>query len=64
VCRLEKAMYGIKKAPRAWYARIDGHMMILVFNNSVFDPNPYYKNFNGESLILVLHVDDLFLIGT
>jgi hypothetical protein len=36
-------------------------MMILGFNKSVVDPNLYYKTTNGESLILVLYVDDLFL---
>jgi hypothetical protein len=44
--------------------RIDGYLMSLGFNKSVVDPNLYYKIVNGESLILVLYVDDLFLIGT
>jgi hypothetical protein len=35
--------------------------MILGFIKSVFDPNLYYKTNNGESIILVLCVDDLFL---
>jgi hypothetical protein len=64
VCRLKKALYGLKKEPRSWYARIDGHMMSLVFNKIVVDPNLYYKTINGESLILVLYVDALFLTGT
>jgi hypothetical protein len=64
VCRLKKAVYGPKQAPRAWYARIDGHLMSLGFNKSVVDPNLYYKTVNGEYLILVLYVDDLFLTGT
>jgi hypothetical protein len=29
VCRLKMALYGIKKPPRAWYARIDGNLMIF-----------------------------------
>jgi hypothetical protein len=33
----------------------------LGFNKSVFDPDLYYNTVNGESLILVLYVDDLFL---
>jgi hypothetical protein len=64
VYRLKKAMYGLKQAPRAWYVRIDGHMMSLGFKKSVVDSNLYYKTVNGESLILVLYVDDLFLTGT
>ena len=38
--------------------------MSLRFNKSVVDPNMYYKNVNGESLILVLYIDDLFLTST
>lgn len=26
VCRLKKALYGLKKAPRAWYGRIDSYL--------------------------------------
>jgi hypothetical protein len=44
--------------------RIDGHLMILGFNKSVFYPNLYYKTVNGESLILFLYVADLFLTNT
>jgi hypothetical protein len=33
----------------------------LGFNKSVVDPSLYYNAFNGESLILVLYIDDLFL---
>jgi hypothetical protein len=61
VCRLKKALCGFKQAPRAWYARIDGHLISLGFSKSVVDPNLYYKTVNGESLILVLYVGDLFL---
>jgi hypothetical protein len=64
VCRLKMALYGIKQPPRAWYARIDGHQMIFWLQQSVFDPNLYYNIVNGEFLILVLYVDDLFLSGT
>jgi hypothetical protein len=38
--------------------------MSLGFNKSVANPNLYYKIVNGESLILVLYIDDLFLTGT
>jgi hypothetical protein len=64
VCRLKKALYGLKQPPRAWYARIDEQLMILGFNKSVVDPSLYYKTVNGESLILVLYIDDLFLTDT
>ena len=63
VCRLKKALYGLKKAPRAWYERIDSYLMKLGFTRSNANPNLYFKVDMEKPLILVLYVDDLFLIG-
>ena len=63
VCKLKKALYGLKQAPRAWYGRIDGFLVRLGFTKCVVDSNLYYKVVDGQSLILVLYVDDLFLTG-
>jgi hypothetical protein len=63
VCRLKKALYGLKQAPRAWYGRIDSFMTNLGFTKSKVDPNLYFKVMNDEPVILLLYVDDLFLIG-
>jgi hypothetical protein len=64
VCRLKKALYGLKQAPCAWYEKMDGFLMSLGFNKSASDPNLYYHIDGNECLILVLHVDDLFLISS
>jgi hypothetical protein len=64
VCRLKKALYGLKQAPRAWYENMDGFLMSLGFNKSVANTNLYYHIVGDECLILVLYVDDLFLIGS
>eukprot|EP00253_Pinus_taeda_P014322 PITA_14322 len=63
VCRLKKSLYGLKHAPRAWYARIDSYLIKLGFTRSSADPNLYFKTVQGIPLILLLYVDDLFLIG-
>jgi hypothetical protein len=62
VCRLNKSLYGIKQAPRAWYARIGSYLIRLGFSKSHVDPNLYYKVVNNAPVILLLYVDDLFLI--
>ena len=41
VCRLKKALYGLKHAPCAWYKKMDEFLMSLGFNKSVVDPNLY-----------------------
>jgi hypothetical protein len=63
VCILKKALYILKQAPRDWYGRIDSFMTSLGFTKSKFDSNIYFKVMNDEHVILLLYVDDLFLIG-
>jgi hypothetical protein len=63
VCRLKKYFYGLKQAPRAWYGRIDSFLTSLGFTKSKLDSNLYFKVINDEPVILLLYVDDLFLIG-
>ena len=63
LCRLKKALYGLKQAPKTWYGRIDGFLSSLGFTKSKADSNLYYKVKDGNLVILLLYVDDLFLIG-
>jgi hypothetical protein len=59
--KLKKPLYGMKQAPRAWYARINNYLQSLDFSKSAVDPNLYFKVIENHPLILVLYVDDLFL---
>jgi hypothetical protein len=61
VCRLKKALYVLKKAPRAWYGHIDNFLMSLGFTKSKADSNLYFKIMDNEPVILLLYVDNLFL---
>jgi hypothetical protein len=61
VCRMKKDLYGLKKAPRAWYGRIDSFLTSLGFTKSSADPNLYFKVVDDDPVILLLYVDDLFL---
>ena len=59
----EEGLYGLKQAPGAWYGRIDGFLMSMGFAKSKFNPNLSYKVVEYVPVILLLYVDDLFLIG-
>ena len=61
VCKLKKALSGLKQAPKAWYGRIDSFLTSLSFTKSKVDSNLYFKVTNDEPVILLLYVDDLFL---
>jgi hypothetical protein len=63
VCKLKKALYRLKQAPRAWYGRIDNFLTSLGFTKSKADSNLYFKVMNDDPVILLLYVDDLFLTG-
>jgi hypothetical protein len=39
VCRLKKALYRLKQAPRSWYGRIDSFLTSLGFTKSKTDSN-------------------------
>jgi hypothetical protein len=60
-CKLKKALYRLKKAPRAWYGQIDNFIMSLRFTKIKEDSNLYFKVMNNEPVILLLYVDELFL---
>jgi hypothetical protein len=62
--RWKKAMYGLKKAPRAWYNIIDTYPIKSGFNRSQNEPTLYTKtNQQGKILIGCLYVDDMIYIG-
>ena len=63
VCKMKKALYGLKQTPRTWYGRIDSFLSSLGFTKSKADSNLYYKVEDGNPMILLLYVDDLFVTG-
>ncbi|XP_055822050.1 uncharacterized protein LOC129890538 [Solanum dulcamara] len=63
VCLLEKAFYGLKQASRAWYSRIDDHLLSLEFERSVSEVTLYVKHKGTDLLIVSLYVNDLLEIG-
>ena len=63
MCRLKIALYGLKKAPRAWYTRIENYFTGLGFTKSEADANLYQIVVEGKLLIILLYVDDLILTG-
>eukprot|EP00253_Pinus_taeda_P032989 PITA_32989 len=59
VCKLKKALYGMKQALRAWYSRIDAYLVENGFGKCDGEPTIYIKENDGKIIIVVLYVDDL-----
>ena len=62
VCRLKRALYGLKQSPHAWYTHIDNYFTGLGFSKSEVDANLYQIG-EGKILIIFIYVDDLILTG-
>jgi hypothetical protein len=63
VCRLKKSLYGLKKALKAWYAKMDSYLLSQNFVHCKSDLNVYMLRMVDSLLLLVLYVDDLLITG-
>ena len=63
VFKLKKALFGLKQAPRAWNSRIDKYFQENNFYKCPHEHALYYKNINGDVLLVCLYVDDLIFTG-
>ena len=59
VCKLKKALYGFKHAPRAWYARLDSYLQTQGFKRGSTDSNIYCKIVDDILTIVEVYVDDI-----
>ncbi|KAL3681776.1 hypothetical protein R1sor_024732 [Riccia sorocarpa] len=63
VCRLQKAIYGLKQASRAWFLKFDLCLKELGFHESTGDEKVYVKRTKDSVLVLLLYVDDILVLG-
>ena len=62
-CRVNRALYALKKEPRAWYTNIENYFTRLGFIKSEEDASLYHILVDCKLFIIVLYVDDLILTG-
>ncbi|GAA0162994.1 hypothetical protein LIER_18972 [Lithospermum erythrorhizon] len=63
VCKLNKAIYGLKQTPRAWFHRLSNRLCELVFAASKSDSSLFIRNTNGSMMFLLVYVDDILIPG-
>nr|KYP76428.1 Retrovirus-related Pol polyprotein from transposon TNT 1-94 [Cajanus cajan] len=64
VYRLRKSLYGLKQAPRQWYKNFESIMCEHGYKKTTFDHYVFVRNFfDNDFIILLLYVDDMFIIG-
>lgn len=64
VCKLHKALYGLRQSPRAWYARLHTALISWHLIQSQNDPNLYFAHTGTDTVALLVYVDDIILTGS
>ena len=59
--KLKKALYGLRQASRAWYAKLKQCLENLGFKRCPYENVVYTKGEEGECLIIVVYVDDILI---
>jgi hypothetical protein len=64
VLKLQKALYGLRQAPRAWYAKLDASLISLGFTRNPLEHAVYRRGDSTRYLLVGVYVDDLIITGT
>jgi Reverse transcriptase (RNA-dependent DNA polymerase) len=63
VCRLQKALYGLRQSPRAWYHKLKDMLLAFGFHSSTSDPSLFIFRRTSDIVFLLVYVDDIILTG-
>ena len=61
---LEKALYSLKQAPRAWYDKLSNFYIANGFERGTTDITLFYKKKKDEILLVQIYVDDIIFGST
>lgn len=62
--KLAKALYGLRQAPRARYAKLNKCLESLGFTKCPYEHAVYVKREDKETVIIGVYVDDLLITGS
>jgi hypothetical protein len=63
VLHLIKELYGLRQAPRTWYAKLDASLAELGFQHSEAEHAMYTRGWGDRRLIVGVYVNDLIITG-
>jgi hypothetical protein len=64
VMRLKKAMYGTRQAARCWFLFFKEKMENIGFTASELEPSVFFCRRGNDFLVIWLHVDNGFAVGS
>ena len=63
VCKLQRALYGLKQSPHTWFGRFSLALKKHEFSQSNFDYTLFFKHKNGKVTKLLIYVDNMIITG-
>ena len=63
VCKLRKAIYGLRQAPRAWYTQLSSFLTSVGFLHSKSDTSLFLRHHHGNTMYILVYVDDIIVTG-
>ena len=64
VCKLHKALYDLKQAPRAWFDKLKGALVEKGFQTSVADTSLFVLKTSTIHILVLVYVDDIIVAGS
>lgn len=64
VCKLDKAIYSLKQAHRAWYSRLSNKLQQPGFLPSKSDTSLFIYNKSGVTIFVLIYVDDIIVTSS
>jgi hypothetical protein len=61
VCRLNRSLYGLKQASRAWYSRFVFYLVSLGIVEAKSDSSLFIHRHDDNTVYLLVYVDDIML---
>lgn len=62
--KLNKALYGLRQAPRVWNNKLNQILKELKFEKCSKEPSVYRKMIREDLFLIAIYVDDLFVTET
>nr|GEY04052.1 putative ribonuclease H-like domain-containing protein [Tanacetum cinerariifolium] len=59
VYKVEKALYGLHQAPRAWYGTLSKYLLMNGFQRGTIDQTLFIKRQRGDFILVQVYVDDI-----
>ncbi|GJT56176.1 putative ribonuclease H-like domain-containing protein [Tanacetum coccineum] len=64
VYKVEKELYGLHQAPRAWFETLSTYLLYNGFQRGIIDKTLFIKKVKGDILLVQVYVDDIIFGST